>query len=194
MQVLVNISRKRLKHLHSNLILKTHCENFFRALQRNFHACVDAAQRSQEPNERNRFNEPDGVSPSTPDCRDFGYLLRKFSNKEIDSTYDLSRKVMSFLKIAREMANAIQSYSMVMARLSGNDTIFIFLLIFNIEMRRVIFGLMQKILRGLQVIRVLTLRRPLRRKLRMSSFFDVSKVKESSFFKSDLTDSPPSDF
>ena len=34
----------------------------------------------------------------------------------------------------------------------------------------------------------LTLTRPLRRKLRMRWFFDVSKVKESSFFKSDLTD------
>ena len=39
----------------------------------------------------------------------------------------------------------------------------------------------------------LTLRRPLRKKLRMRWFFDVSEVKESSFFKSDLTD-PPSDF
>ena len=37
---------------------------------------------------------------------------------------------------------------------------------------------------------MLTLRRPLRKKLRMKWFFDVSKVKESSFFKSDLTDSP----
>ena len=37
---------------------------------------------------------------------------------------------------------------------------------------------------------VLTLRRPLRRKLRMSCFFEVSKVKESSFSKSDLTDPP----
>ena len=36
-------------------------------------------------------------------------------------------------------------------------------------------------------IRPLTHRRPLRRKLRMW-FFDVSKVKESRFFKSDLTD------
>ena len=36
----------------------------------------------------------------------------------------------------------------------------------------------------------LTLRRPLRRKFRMRRFFDVSKVKESSFFKSDLTDPP----
>ena len=102
-------------------------QNFFRALQRNFHACVDAAQRSQEPNERNRFNEPDGVSPTTPDCRDFGYLIRKFSNRKINSTDDfLRKKNVFFLKIAREMANAIQSYSMVMARLSGNDTIFIF--------------------------------------------------------------------
>ena len=40
--------------------------------------------------------------------------------------------------------------------------------------------------------KLLTLTRPLRRKLRMR-FFDVSKVKESSSFKSDLTD-PPSDF
>ena len=34
----------------------------------------------------------------------------------------------------------------------------------------------------------LTLMRPLRRKVRMRWFFDISKVKESSFFKSDLTD------
>ena len=40
----------------------------------------------------------------------------------------------------------------------------------------------------------LTLRRPLRRKLRMRWFFDVSMVKESSFFKSDLTDPPPQIF
>ena len=40
---------------------------------------------------------------------------------------------------------------------------------------------------------LLTLRRSLRRKLRMRWFFDVSKVKESSLFKSDLTD-PPQNF
>ena len=39
----------------------------------------------------------------------------------------------------------------------------------------------------------LTLRRPLRRKLRMRWFFDIFKVKESSFSKSDLTD-PRLDF
>ena len=37
---------------------------------------------------------------------------------------------------------------------------------------------------------VLNLRRPLRRKLRMRWFLDISKVKESSFLKSDLTDPP----
>ena len=36
--------------------------------------------------------------------------------------------------------------------------------------------------------------RPLRRKLRMRWFFDVSKVKESSVFKSGLTDPPPQIF
>ena len=41
--------------------------------------------------------------------------------------------------------------------------------------------------------RIFTLTRPLRRKLRMRWFLDVSKMKESSFFKSDLTDLP-SDF
>ena len=41
--------------------------------------------------------------------------------------------------------------------------------------------------------KTLSLRRPLRKKLRMRWFFDVSEVKESSFLKSDLTD-PPSDF
>ena len=47
-------------------------------------------------------------------------------------------------------------------------------------------------LKNISVIE-LTLRRPLRRKLRMRWFFDVSKVKESRFFKLDLTD-PPSVF
>ena len=37
---------------------------------------------------------------------------------------------------------------------------------------------------------ILTLTRPLRSKLRMRWFFDVSKVKESSFLKLDLTDPP----
>ena len=37
---------------------------------------------------------------------------------------------------------------------------------------------------------VLTLTRPLRKKLQMRWFFDVSKVKELSFFKSNLTDPP----
>ena len=36
----------------------------------------------------------------------------------------------------------------------------------------------------------LTLRRPLRKKLRMRWFLDVSEVKESSFLKKDLTDPP----
>ena len=39
-----------------------------------------------------------------------------------------------------------------------------------------------------------TLIRPLRRKLRMRWFFDISKLKESSFFKSDLTDPPTKNF
>ena len=39
-----------------------------------------------------------------------------------------------------------------------------------------------------RLIYFLTLTRPLRRKLRMRWFFDVSKVKESSFFLMDLTD------
>ena len=39
----------------------------------------------------------------------------------------------------------------------------------------------------------LTLRRPLLRKLQMRWLFDASKVKKSSFFKSDLTD-PPQNF
>ena len=40
---------------------------------------------------------------------------------------------------------------------------------------------------------MLTLRRPLRRKVRMRWFFDISKVTQSSFFKLNLTD-PPLDF
>ena len=39
-------------------------------------------------------------------------------------------------------------------------------------------------------ILILTLRRPLRKRLLMRWFFDVSKEKESSFSKSDLTDPP----
>ena len=55
---------------------------------------------------------------------------------------------------------------------------------------------MFKIIRGLTLITEktarykLSLTRPLRTKLRMSWFFNVSKVKESSFFKSDLA-APP---
>ena len=41
-----------------------------------------------------------------------------------------------------------------------------------------------------KILVLLTLRGPLRKKLRMSWFFEVSKVKESSFLKSDLTDPP----
>ena len=37
---------------------------------------------------------------------------------------------------------------------------------------------------------ILTLTRSLRKKFRMRLIFDVSEVKESSFFKSDLTDPP----
>ena len=40
----------------------------------------------------------------------------------------------------------------------------------------------------------LSLTRPLCRKLRMRWFFNVSKVKESRFFSSDLTDLPPQIF
>ena len=43
---------------------------------------------------------------------------------------------------------------------------------------------------SMKVFLWLTLTRPLRRKLRMRCFFDVSKVKESSFFKADLSDFP----
>ena len=39
-------------------------------------------------------------------------------------------------------------------------------------------------------VNILTLKRPLRRKLWMRWFSDVSKMKESSFSKSDLTDPP----
>ena len=56
-------------------------------------------------------------------------------------------------------------------------------------------GFCEHMVRGKDVINEiidlrLTLTRPLRRKLRMRWFFDVSKVKESSFFKSDFTDPP----
>ena len=66
-------------------------------LQRNFQACVEAAQRGQDPAERVRHNEANGVTPDVPDSRDLGYMVR-------------------------EMANAIQNYSFLMARLSGNST------------------------------------------------------------------------
>ena len=41
-----------------------------------------------------------------------------------------------------------------------------------------------------QIYQFLTITRQLRRKLRMRWLYDVSKVKESSFSKSDLTDPP----
>jgi len=67
----------------------------FRVLQRNFQACVEAAQRGQDPAERLRHNEANGVTPDVPDSRDLGYMVR-------------------------EMANAIQNYSFLMARLSDD--------------------------------------------------------------------------
>ena len=56
-----------------------------------------------------------------------------------------------------------------------------------------VWGLLVFPVRLIFQVYTLTRRRPLRRKLRMRWFFDISRVKESSFFKSDLTD-PPSDF
>ena len=74
---------------------------YFRILQRNFQACVESTQRSQEPSDRIRHNEADGSTPDTPDCRDLGYFVR-------------------------EMANSIQAYSFQMSKLSGTVVGYIF--------------------------------------------------------------------
>ena len=58
----------------------------------------------------------------------------------------------------------------------------------NLPLNRKIFSYLIDI--ELTIRPILTLTRPLRKKLRMRWFFDVFKVKESSFFKSDLTDPP----
>ena len=79
---------------HRTLTLTRERFNTCRTLQRNFQACCEAAKSSQEPADRMRHNEPHGVSPWEPDCRDLGY-------------------------ITRDMAQSIESFSMEMARLSG---------------------------------------------------------------------------
>lgn len=78
---------------HRTLTLTRERFNTCRTLQRNFQACCEAAKSSQEPADRMRHNEPHGVSPWEPDCRDLGY-------------------------ITRDMAQSIESFSMEMARLS----------------------------------------------------------------------------
>jgi len=64
-----------------------------RILQRNFQACVEAAQRNLNPSDRVRHNEANGITPNVPDSRDLGYLVR-------------------------EMANTVQAYSFQMSQLS----------------------------------------------------------------------------
>ena len=48
--------------------------NNCRILQRNFEACVDAAQTSKDPAQRERYNESATQTPANPTARDFGYL------------------------------------------------------------------------------------------------------------------------
>ena len=71
-------------------------QKIFRILQRNFQACVEAAQRNLSPSDRVRHNEANGITPNVPDSRDLGYLVR-------------------------EMANTVQAYSFQMSQLSGQD-------------------------------------------------------------------------
>jgi len=78
---------------HRTLSLTRERFNTCRTLQRNFEACCEAAKCSQEPADRMRHNEPHGVSPWEPDCRDLGYLTR-------------------------DMAKSIECFSMELARLS----------------------------------------------------------------------------
>lgn len=78
---------------HRTLSLTRERFNTCRTLQRNFEACCEAAKCSQEPADRMRHNEPHGVSPWEPDCRDLGY-------------------------ITRDMAKSIECFSMELARLS----------------------------------------------------------------------------
>ena len=50
--------------------------NHCRVLQRNFSACVDAAQVNLDPARRRRYNEPSSSTPETPHARDLGVFTR----------------------------------------------------------------------------------------------------------------------
>ena len=79
-----------------NYLMTLFFQKMFRILQRNFQACVEAAQRNLSPSDRVRHNEANGITPNVPDSRDLGYLVR-------------------------EMANTVQAYSFQMSQLSGPD-------------------------------------------------------------------------
>jgi len=65
--------------------------NNCRILQRNFEACVDAAQTSKDPAHRERFNEAETPTPSSPTSRDFGYLVRDMANSLRTWSFQLHR-------------------------------------------------------------------------------------------------------
>merc|ERR1712106_1038409 len=65
--------------------------NNCRILQRNFEACVDAAQTSKDPAHRERFNEAETPTPPSPSARDFGYLVRDMANSLRTWSFQLHR-------------------------------------------------------------------------------------------------------
>lgn len=65
--------------------------NNCRILQRNFEACVDAAQTSKDPAQRERYNESATPTPANPTARDFGYLVKDMANSLRTWSFQLHR-------------------------------------------------------------------------------------------------------
>ena len=59
-----------------------------RVLQRNFNACVDAAQTNLDPSMRTRYNEPISETSEFPHVRDLGLFTRNVFQTQTSSILD----------------------------------------------------------------------------------------------------------
>ena len=59
-----------------------------RVLQRNFNACVDAAQTNLDPSMRTRYNEPISETSEFPHVRDLGLFTRNVFETQASSILD----------------------------------------------------------------------------------------------------------
>lgn len=72
--------------------------NNCRVLQRNFNACVDAAQINLDPTERVRHNDPETDTSTTPHVRDLGRFTQEMSNSMLTWSMQLHRLADQLIK------------------------------------------------------------------------------------------------